>query len=51
MTYTPFGAYYFDAFNEQLASINEGSVSGSEAADGLQESVVKYAEEQGFTVE
>ena len=51
MTYTPFGQYYFDAFTEQLASINEGAVTGSEAADLLQEDVVAYAEEQGFTVE
>ena len=51
MTYTPFGQYYYDAFTEQLAAINEGSVSGSEAADRLQEDVVAYAEEQGFTVE
>lgn len=51
MTYTPFGAFYFDAFNEQLASVNDGSITGSEAADQLQEAVVKYAEEQGFTVE
>ena len=51
MTYTPFGQYYFDAFTEQLAAINEGAVTGSEAADRLQEDVVGYAEEQGFTVE
>jgi multiple sugar transport system substrate-binding protein len=51
MTYTPFGQYYFDAFTEQLANINEGSATGSEAADALQEDVVGYAEEQGFTVE
>ena len=51
MTYTPFGQYYFDAFTEQLAAINEGSVSGAEAADALQADVTAYAEEQGFTVE
>ncbi|MCR2812332.1 extracellular solute-binding protein [Microbacterium sp. zg.Y1084] len=51
MTYTPFGQYYFDAFTEQLAAINEGSVTGSEAAERLQADVVAYAEEQGFTVE
>jgi multiple sugar transport system substrate-binding protein len=51
MTYTPFGQYYYDAFTEQLASINDGSATGSEAADRLQEDVVSYAEEQGFTVE
>ena len=50
MTYTPFGQFYYDAFTEQLAAINDGSVTGSEAADGLQEEVVAYAEEQGFTV-
>lgn len=51
MTYTPFGQYYYDAFTEQLAAINDGSASGSEAADKLQEDIVAYAKEQGFTVE
>jgi multiple sugar transport system substrate-binding protein len=51
MTYTPIGQYYYSAFTEQIAAINEGSVSGSEAADALQEDVVGYATEQGFTVE
>ncbi|PJJ70804.1 multiple sugar transport system substrate-binding protein [Diaminobutyricimonas aerilata] len=51
MTYTPFGQYYYDAFTEQLAEINEGSITGSEAADRLQADVTAYAEEQGFTVE
>jgi ABC-type sugar transport system, periplasmic component len=51
MTYTPFGQYYYDAFTEQLAAINDGSVSGSEAADKLQADIVAYAKEQGFTVE
>lgn len=51
MTYTPFGQYYFDAFNKQLAAINSGSVTGSQAADLLQKDVVAYAKEQGFTVD
>jgi multiple sugar transport system substrate-binding protein len=51
MTYTPIGQYYYSAFTEQIAAINEGSVSGSEAADALQEDVVGYATEQGYTVE
>jgi multiple sugar transport system substrate-binding protein len=51
MTYTPFGQYYFEAFSQQLAAINDGSVTGSEAADALQDDVVAYATEQGFTVE
>lgn len=51
MTYTPFGQYYYDAFTEQLAAINEGSATAAEAADRLQEDVVAYAKEQGFTVQ
>jgi multiple sugar transport system substrate-binding protein len=51
MTYTPIGQYYYSAFTEQLAAINDGSVSGSEAADALQEDVEGYAKEQGYTVE
>lgn len=51
MTYSPIGAYYFSSFTEQLAAINDGSLTGSEAADKLQEIIEKYAKEQGFTVE
>ncbi|AZS38117.1 Lactose-binding protein [Microbacterium lemovicicum] len=50
MTYVPFGQYYYDAFTQQLASINEGSISGSDAADALQADIAAYATEQGFTV-
>jgi multiple sugar transport system substrate-binding protein len=50
MTYTPIGQYYYSQLTEQIARINEGSATGSEAADALQEAVVAYAEEQGFTV-
>ncbi len=50
MTYTPFGQFYYEAFTQQLARINDGSATGSEAADALQAEVVAYATEQGFTV-
>ncbi len=50
-TYSPIGQYYFTSFTEQLAAINSGSISGSDAADQLQDVVVRYAEEQGFTIE
>jgi multiple sugar transport system substrate-binding protein len=50
MTYTPLGQYFYTAFTKQIAAINDGSATGSEAADALQADVVKYAEEQGFTV-
>ncbi|MEV8214063.1 extracellular solute-binding protein [Leifsonia sp. NPDC077715] len=50
MVYTPIGQYYYSAFTKQIAAINDGSKSGSQAADALQADVVKYAKEQGFTV-
>ncbi|MBW9094392.1 extracellular solute-binding protein [Microbacterium jejuense] len=50
MTYTPLGQYYYSALTKQIAAINDGSATGSEAADALQADVVAYAEEQGFTV-
>jgi multiple sugar transport system substrate-binding protein len=50
MTYTPIGQYYYSAFTKQIAAINDGSATGSEAADALQKDVVAYATEQGFTV-
>ncbi len=50
MTYTPLGQYYYSALTKQIAAINDGQITGSEAADALQEDVVSYAEEQGFTV-
>jgi multiple sugar transport system substrate-binding protein len=51
MTYTPLGQFYYSELTNQIARINDGSATGSEAADALQEAVVAYAEEQGFTVQ
>jgi len=51
MTYAPFGQYYYDAMTKQISAMIEGSVTGSQAADRLQEDVVNYAKEQGFTVQ
>ena len=50
MTYTPIGQYYYSALTKQIAAINDGSATGSEAADALQKDVEAYATEQGFTV-
>ena len=50
MNYTPIGQFYYTAFTNQIAAINDGSVTGSEAADALQDEVAAYATEQGFTV-
>jgi multiple sugar transport system substrate-binding protein len=51
MTYTPIGQYFYSAFTKQIAAINDGSATGSEAADALQKDVSGYAKEQGFTVQ
>uniref|UniRef100_S0DEM1 Putative ATPbinding transport protein n=1 Tax=termite gut metagenome TaxID=433724 RepID=S0DEM1_9ZZZZ len=50
MVYTPLQQFYYSTLTEQIQNINDGSATGSEAADALQEAVVAYAEEQGFTV-
>ncbi|WP_043633238.1 ABC transporter substrate-binding protein [Nonomuraea candida] len=51
VTYSPFGQYYFDAMTKQVSALIDGSVTGAQAADRLQEDVTKYAREQGFTVQ
>lgn len=50
MTYTPFQQYYYDAVTKQIKAINDGSKTGSQAADDLQKDVAAYAKDQGFTV-
>ncbi len=50
MTYTPLQQFYYSTLTEQITRIQDGSATGSEAADALQDAVVAYAEEQGFTV-
>ncbi|WP_204034835.1 ABC transporter substrate-binding protein [Micromonospora qiuiae] len=50
VVYSPFGQYYFDAMTKQISAMSAGSITGSQAADRLQEDVTKHATEQGFTV-
>ena len=49
-TYSPFGSFYYASFTEELAAINSGEKTGSQAADDLQKKLVDYATEQGFNV-
>ena len=49
-TYSPFGQFYYASFTEELAAINAGEKTGSQAMDDLQAKLVSYAEDQGFTV-
>ena len=48
--YSPFGSFYYASFTEELGAINAGEKDGSQAADDLQQKLVDYATEQGFTV-
>ena len=50
MTYTPIGQFFYTEFTTQIAAINDGSATPSDAADALQDALVAYATEQGFTV-
>lgn len=49
-TYSPFGSFYYASMTEQLGRINNGEISGADAATALQKVVADYAKEQGFTV-
>ncbi|GAA4566825.1 sugar ABC transporter substrate-binding protein [Planotetraspora kaengkrachanensis] len=51
MTYSPFGQYYFDSMTKQIGAVIDGSITGAQAADRIQEDVANYAKEQGFTVQ
>ena len=48
--YPPVVVYYYSQLQAQLAKINAGEISGAEAAKELQQTMVKYAEGEGFTV-
>jgi multiple sugar transport system substrate-binding protein len=48
--YGPITVYYYAQLQAELAKINAGSISGSDAATELQANIVKYAQGQGFTV-
>jgi len=49
-TYSPFQVYYYAQLQAELAKVNGGKETGSEAATAVQTSVVAYAKKQGFTV-
>jgi multiple sugar transport system substrate-binding protein len=49
-TYSPFSVYYYAQLQAQLVKINSGKATGEQAAEALQDSIVKYAKGQGFTV-
>lgn len=48
--YSPFSVYYYAQLQAEIVKVNAGKISGSAAADELQDTIVKYAKQQGFTV-
>ncbi len=49
--YSPFTVYYYAQLQAQIAKINQGQTTGSQAATDLQNQIVTYAKQQGFTVQ
>ncbi len=49
-TFSPFQNYAFDQQTEVLYAMVQGETDASKALDNLQDSLVTYAKEQGFTV-
>ncbi|TIH31230.1 extracellular solute-binding protein [Subtercola vilae] len=48
--YSPITVYYYAQLTAAIAKINQGQISGSDAATQLQKDIVTYAQGQGFTV-
>lgn len=48
--YSPFSVYYYAQLQAQIVKINAGKTTGDQAATDLQNTIVKYAKSQGFTV-
>ncbi|MET1018748.1 MAG: extracellular solute-binding protein [Microterricola sp.] len=49
-TFSPFQNYAFDQLTEEQFAMVQGEKDAAQALDDLQDSLVKYAGEQGFTV-
>jgi multiple sugar transport system substrate-binding protein len=49
-TFSPFQNYAYDQLTEELYSMVQGEKDGATALDDLQETLTKYATDQGFTV-
>ncbi|MEV8146909.1 extracellular solute-binding protein [Arthrobacter sp. NPDC080073] len=50
MDYAPFQTYFYAQFQDVLTKMNHQQLTGDQAADQLQQTLVKYAQGQGFTV-
>jgi multiple sugar transport system substrate-binding protein len=50
INYSPLTVYFYAQLQAQSALINQGKVTGTQAAEAVQSSLEKYAQGQGFTV-
>jgi len=50
-TYSPFANNFYAEFTKQIAAMNKGEKSGSQAADDLQSAMETYAKQQGFSLQ
>jgi multiple sugar transport system substrate-binding protein len=50
INYSPLTVYFYAQLQAQSTLINQGKITGSQAADAVQASLEKYATAQGFTV-
>lgn len=49
-TFSPFQNYAYDQLTEELFAVSQGEKSSDQALDDLQDTLVQYANDQGFTV-
>jgi len=49
-TFSPFQNYAYDQLTEELSAVTRGEKSSDQALDDLQDTLVQYANDQGFTV-
>lgn len=49
-SYSPLTVYYYAQLQAEVVKINAGKTTGDQAATDLQQTMVKYAKSQGFTV-
>ncbi len=50
VVYSPFTTYYYDQMTQQNAAMVAGDTTPDKALDDIQDTIVQYATQQGFTV-
>ena len=50
VTYSPFTTYYYTQLTQANSDMVQGKVTSDQALDNVQQNIVQYAKQQGFTV-